>query len=151
MAEIDLPQRAGDVGLGARLDRKAQHRNEIAQRLQAPLAKTVGMPGLPARIDAVHLAHRAGLAESVYEGQEMLMALGGHLVGHRKIVVVEIAEIEAQFLEAVFEHVEEGRAPPTLRCLADCGRTVLEYFALVALLVVPAKAAALKDWGAACR
>ncbi len=74
----------------------------------------------------------------------MLMALGGHLVGHRKIVTVEIAEIEAQFLKAVFEHVEEGRAPPALRCLADCGRTVLEYFALVALLVVPAEAAALK-------
>ena len=41
----------------------------------------------------------------------------------------------------MWKKVERRQA---LRCLADRGRAVLEYFALVALLVVPAEAAALK-------
>ena len=78
-AEIDPPQRPGDVGLRGGFDRKPQHRHEIAQRREPLLAKTLVAPGHPVRIDAVHLPHGAGLAEAVHEGHEMLVTLGGEI------------------------------------------------------------------------
>ena len=93
-AEIDPAQRPRDVGLRRGFDRKAQHRHEVAQRRQPLLAKALVAPRRPVGIEAVHLAHRAGLAEPVHEGDEMLVALGGEIVDHREIERVAIGEID---------------------------------------------------------
>ena len=81
--EIDPPQRPRDIGLRRRLDRKPQHRHEVAQRRQALLAKALVPPRRPVGIDAIHLAHRAGLAEAVHEGGHVLVALGREFVEAR--------------------------------------------------------------------
>ena len=77
--EIDPAQRLGDIGLRRGLDRKAQHRHQVAQRRQALRAKALVAPGHPIGIDAVHLPHGAGLAEPVHIGHQMLVTFLGEI------------------------------------------------------------------------
>ncbi len=144
-AEIDPAQRLGDIGLRRGLDRKPQHRHQVAQRRQALRAKALVAPGRPVGIDAVHLPHGAGLTELVHIGHEMLVTFLGEIADNSEVVGIAIGEVDRQFLMAVFEHVVENRTPPRLRGFALVGRAVFEHVALVGLGVVPAKAAALEN------
>ena len=144
-AEIDPAERSRDIGVRGGLDRKPQHRHQVAQRRKALLAKTIIPPRHPVGIEAIHLPHGAGLAEAVHEGDEMLVTLGGEIVDHREIELVAIGEIDPDLVMAVLEQMMEGRAAPGLGGIALIGRAIFEHFALVALGVVPAKAAALED------
>ena len=110
--EIDPAQRPGDIGLCCGLDRKPQHRHQIAQRRQPLRAKALGAPRRPVGIDAIHLPHGAGLAEPVHIGHQMLVTLLGE-VAHELKIGDAVGEIDRQFLVAVFEHVVEDRAAPS--------------------------------------
>ena len=116
--EIDPAQRSRDIDLGGGFDREPQHRHEVAQRRQALLAETVGTPGQPVGIDAVHLADGSGFTEPMHERHEMTVAFCGELVDRREVERGAIGEIDPQFVMAVLEHVKEGRAPPVLRRIA---------------------------------
>ena len=143
--EIDPAQRPGDIGLRRGLDRKPQHRHEVAQRRQPLGAKALVAPRHPIGIDAVHLPHGAGLAEPVHIGHQMLVALLGKFAHEFEIVGPAIGEVDRQLLMAVFEHVIEDRVAPGFGGFALVGRAIFEDVAFVGLGIVPAKAAALEN------
>ena len=144
--EIDPPQRLGDIGLRRGLDRKAQHRHQVAQSRQSLRAKALVAPRPPIGVDAIHLPHGAGLAEPVHIGHHMFVTLLGELAHEFEIGGhAAIGQIDRQFLVAVFEHVVEDRTPPRLRGFALVGRAIFENVAFVGLGIVPAKAAAFEN------
>ena len=142
--EIDPAERARDLDLGCGFDRQSQHRHQVAQRRQALLSKAGGPPGRPVGIDTVHLPDGSGLAEPVYEADEVPVPARGEIGDHRE-VERWIGKIEPQFVMAAFEHVIKRGAAPVQRGVALAGRPVFEAVALVGFGVVPAESAALEN------
>ena len=79
------------------------------------------------------------------KADEMLVTLGGEVFDHRKVERGDVGKVDPDLVGAVLEHVVKGRTPPVLRRRALVARAVFEDVALIGLLCVPAKAAALED------
>ena len=117
-AEIDAPERARDIDLLRRFDRKRQRRHQIAQRFQFAVGEAALAAGREIRVEAIHLAERAGVAEAMDEAKEMPVPLVDEVGHHRKFQRGVVGQIELKLVVAVFEHVMEGGAPPVLGGIA---------------------------------
>ena len=144
-AEIDSPQRAGDVDLLRRLDRQSQHRHEIAQCFQLPVAEAALAAGGEIGIEAVHLAERSGVAEAMDQRDQMPMPALEEIADQRELERSLVGEIDPHLVIAIFEHVMEGRTAPVPGGFALCRRAIFEGVAFIARLVVPAEAAPFID------
>src|SRR4029079_144244 len=95
-------------------------------------------------VEAVHLAHRAGLAEPIDVGDEMLVTLRSDILDQIEIELVAVSQIDHQLFQAVFQLMVEGRPPPVFRGVAGFGRTIFEAVALVGFGIGPAETAPLE-------
>src|SRR6202043_2211606 len=88
---------------------------------------------------------RAGLAEAVHEGQEMPVSPVGEIADHPEPKRGAVAEVDNEFVMAVFEHVVKHGTAPVPRRLALTARTIFKAVGFVGFGIVPAKAAPLID------
>ena len=124
--EIGLDQRLGDAGQRRRLDGKAEHRHQPAQRLDIGVGETARPRRRPARHEAVHLADGGLLVEPVDHGEIVGLASLHQLVEDRKAAGLAQFETAAQFVLAALKEVVEGTSAPAFLVAAPGGRQVFD-------------------------